>query len=270
MAHEYAIGDIQGCLDPLKRLLDKIKFNDNTDRLWFVGDLINRGPASLETLRFIYNLPLAAHITLGNHDLYLLHCVFNEQSLRQEDTVNSIINAPDRDELCHWLRQQPLLYHDPVQHVVMTHAGIYPHWSLEEAKQHAAYFSLALQGPDYKKTLSVLYGNHPNQWSETHPHDEKLRFIANAFTRMRFCTKEGLLQLNYKGDVAHAPSNHYPWYAVPHRCMIEETLVFGHWAALEGECPIPNVYALDTGCVWGKKLTALRLHDKQRFYVPGA
>ncbi len=270
MAAEYAIGDVQGCLDPLKRLLDEIQFNEKEDRLWFVGDLVNRGPASLETLRFIRTLPLAPRVTLGNHDLHLLHCVFNEHPPNKEDTLESLLKAPDRDELCHWLRQQPLLYHDTQQHIVMTHAGIYPRWSLEEAKQHANDFAQELRGDDYQVTLSLLYGNHPNQWSNALRHDEKLRFICNAFTRMRFCSAEGALELHYKGQLENAPENHYPWYATPHRCMIDETLIFGHWAALNGKCPVANIYALDTGCVWGKKLTALRLHDKQRFFVHGA
>lgn len=269
MGVEYAIGDVQGCLDPLKRLLDKIQFNEKEDRLWFVGDLVNRGPASLETLRFIHSLPLTPRITLGNHDLHLLHCVFNQQPLNREDTFSTLINAPDRDELCHWLRQHPLLYHDTQQGIVMTHAGIYPHWSLEEAKAKAQYLTQALQDENYRDTLSFLYGNQPSLWSETLSHAEKIRFISNAFTRMRFCSKEGKLELQYKGTLKDAPENHYPWYATPHRCMIEETLIFGHWAALHGQCPVPNIYALDTGCVWGKKLTALRLYDKQRFCVSG-
>ncbi len=272
MLVEYAIGDIQGCIDPLKRLLDAIQFNEKEDRLWLVGDLVNRGPASLETLRFIRHLPLTPRVVLGNHDLHLLHCVFNtlKSSFNKDDTLDAIMKAPDRDELCHWLRQQPLLYHDKNTQIVMTHAGIYPHWSLDEATRHAQYFEQALQGEDFKTTLSYLYGNHPRQWSEELTYDEKLRFICNTFTRMRFCSQEGALQLRYKGPLDEAPENHYPWYAAPHRCMIEETIIFGHWAALNGQCPIPNIYALDTGCVWGKKLTALRLYDKQRFCVSGA
>lgn len=270
MGVEYAIGDVQGCLDALKRLLDKIQFDDRNDRLWFVGDLVNRGPESLETLRFIYRLRLTPRITLGNHDLHLLHCVFNQHKMHQADTLQPIMEAHDRDELCHWLRHQPLLYHDETLRVVMSHAGIYPYWSLEEAKTQAQYLEQALQSDDFKTVLSMLYGNHPSRWADAQTREEKLRFICNAFTRMRFCSEEGALQLHCKGGLENAPENHYPWYTTPHRCMIQETLVFGHWAALNGECPISNIEALDTGCVWGKKLTALRLPDKKRFCVSGA
>ncbi len=270
MANEYAIGDVQGCIEPLKRLLDHIQFDDRHDRLWFVGDLVNRGPASLETLRFIYNLPIKPRITLGNHDLQLLHCFFNQHSPHSEDTIQDILKADDGDELCNWLRFQPVLYHDRALKIVMSHAGIYPAWSLQEAETQARYLEAALQSDSIHATLSALYGNQPSIWSNAKTPEEKLRFICNAFTRMRFCSKEGNLQLQYKGEVNNAPENHYPWYTTPHRCMIEETLVFGHWAALNGQCPTPNIYALDTGCVWGKNLTALRLHDKKRFCVSGA
>jgi len=177
--------------------------------------------------------------------------------------------APDADILCHWLRKQPLLYHDLESKIVMCHAGIYPRWSLNDAKRQAKKLEAALKGEEFSTTLAALYGNQPDIWSDSLTTTEELRFICNAFTRMRFCSEQGHLLLGYKGQINQAPSHHYPWFATPHRCIIEEDIVFGHWAALLGQCPTPNIFALDTGCIWGGRLTALRLHDKQRLVVPG-
>jgi len=268
---EYAIGDVQGCYDPLLRLLDHIRYNDREDRLWFVGDLVNRGPASLAVLRFIKNLPNTARIVLGNHDLHLLNQLFGTAFRHnQEDTFHDILNAPDKEELGHWLRFQPLLFHDETLQVVMCHAGINPMWTLNAAKQYAHEFEQMLQSEQYGHYLSNLYGNYPSFCNEELSDIERFRAICNYYTRMRFCDKNGHLMLKYKGDLEHAPVHHFPWYAVPHRCMIQESIIFGHWAALKGQCTTPNIYAIDTGCVWGGPLTALRLEDKQRLTVPGA
>lgn len=267
---EYAIGDLQGCFDPLLRLLDHLQFNDRLDRLWFVGDLVNRGPQSLAVLRFIKNLPKPARVVLGNHDIHLLNQLFGTHPKHnQEDTFQDILNAPDREELGHWLRAQPLVHHDADLQVVMCHAGINPQWDLITAKKYAQEFEQMLTGEHYKDYLSAIYGNTPNVWSDSLSDIERLRVICNYFTRMRLCDENGHLILNFKGTLEHAPLHHFPWYAVPHRCIIEETIVFGHWAALKGQCSAPNIYAIDTGCVWGGPLTALRLEDKQRFTVPG-
>lgn len=267
---EYAIGDIQGCFEALQRLLDHIRFNDQQDRLWFVGDLVNRGPDSLAVLRFIKNLKKTPRVVLGNHDIHLLNQLFGTQSrYNKEDTFQDILNACDREELGQWLRVQPLLYHDEKLNVVMCHAGINPRWSLKAAKKYAQEFSQKLKGDHYKEYLSALYGNEPNFYTDSLSDVEKMRVICNYFTRMRLCDENAHLILNYKGALEHAPLHQFPWYAVPHRYMIEETIVFGHWAALKGHCSAPNIYAIDTGCVWGGPLTALRLEDKQRFTVPG-
>lgn len=265
---DYAIGDIQGCFKALQRLLDHINFNDMNDRLWFVGDLVNRGPDSLAVLRFIKNLPLTARITLGNHDLHLLSLLFGNNPWKNEDdTLHEILAAPDAKELGHWLRQQPVLYHDTELNIVMCHAGINPMWDLDQAKICARLLENALTGPDYENYLTHMYGNEPDHWSANLTGEARLRVICNSFTRMRFCDAQGHLVLNYKGSIQHAPNALYPWYAVPNRVDIPADIIFGHWAALKGKCPHPHIHALDTGCLWGGELTALRLQDKQRFSV---
>ena len=265
---DYAIGDIQGCFSALQQLLDHIHFNEHSDRLWFVGDLVNRGPESLAVLRFIKQLPLTPRITLGNHDLHLLNLLFGDNPWKNhDDTLEDIINAPDADELGHWLRQQTLLYHDTTLNIVMCHAGIHPMWDLSHAKAYAHEVEQALVGPHYRTYLTHMYGNDPNHWSDELTGEARLRILCNAFTRMRFCNYQGDLMLSYKGTIEQAPSGLYPWYAVPHRQDISAEIVFGHWAALKGNCPHPRIHAIDTGCLWGGALTALRLQDKQRFSI---
>jgi bis(5'-nucleosyl)-tetraphosphatase (symmetrical) len=267
---DYALGDIQGCYEPLMRLLDSIKFNDTTDRLWFVGDLVNRGPDSLRVLRFIQALPRTPRITLGNHDLHLLCLLLlPNQTPQQGDTLTAILDAPDAGELAHWLRMQPVLYHDPHLNTVMTHAGIAPHWTLAEAKIHARELECALQGDHMLDFLSHMYGNTPAFLTDELTPLDRLRVICNYFTRMRFCNQAGHLELSIKGPPTQPPQGCYPWYAVPNRKPLQEQLVFGHWAALEGTCPTPHIQAIDTGCAWGRTLTALRLQDGVRFSVPG-
>lgn len=267
---DYAIGDVQGCYQPLLRLLDLIHFDDKADRLWFVGDLVNRGPQSLAVLRFIRQLPIAPRITLGNHDLHLIHSLFvNQARNNADDTLQDCLQAPDKFELGHWLRKQPLLVHDPELNIVMSHAGIAPVWDLAQAKSCAQELEQVLSGPDFQSFLHPMYGNEPDHWSDQLEGMARLRVICNYFTRMRFCNQQGGLVLHYKGSVAQAPINLYPWYNVPHRLEIAADILFGHWAALGGKCPHPRIYALDTGCYWGGQLTALRLSDKKRFAVSG-
>lgn len=266
---DYAIGDVQGCYHALQRLLTAIKFNPQTDKLWFVGDLVNRGPESLAVLRFLHTLP-NTQITLGNHDLYLLYHLFVKNPTHQnaEDTLGDILSASDRESLGHWLRKQSVLIYSPELNLVMTHAGIAPIWTLPQAQQYAAELEQALRGDDFITFLENMFGNQPDLWSEELTGYARLRTICNYFTRMRFCDASGRLISHYKGDVKNAPNHTYPWYAVPNRCPIEPDIIFGHWAALLGKCPVKHIYALDTGCVWGNTLTALRLQDKQRFSVP--
>ena len=268
---DYVIGDVQGCYNSLQQLLEKISFNEHTDRLWFVGDLVNRGPQSLAVLRFIRNLPITPQITLGNHDLHLLCELFipHPQRRNQDDTLHDILHASDSEEIGHWLRKQRLLIHDPSFNIVMVHAGIAPGWTLNTAKKLALELEAVLRGDQYLEFLSTMYGNEPNYWSDDWIGPDRWRVICNYFTRMRFCDSSGHLVLTYKGSIAAAPPDLYPWYVVPHRHEIDADIVFGHWAALQGACTEPRIHAIDTGCLWGGELTALRLHDRQRFSVPG-
>ncbi|ASQ44651.1 symmetrical bis(5'-nucleosyl)-tetraphosphatase [Legionella clemsonensis] len=267
---DYAIGDVQGCYEPLQRLLEHIEFDDKNDRLWFVGDLVNRGPQSLEVLRFVKNLPITPRITLGNHDLHLLNKLFGRHPRKNpDDSLHAVLAASDSEELGHWLRNQAILYHDATLNVVMCHAGIPPMWNLTEAKQHARELELMLAGENYTYLFDHMYGNKPACWADDLTGIARLRVITNYFTRMRFCDAKGCLLLDYKGTIRAAPANYLPWYAVPGRKPIPTDIVFGHWAALEGKSPDPALYAIDTGCLWGRELTALRLQDRQRFSVPG-
>ncbi|OCH99395.1 bis(5'-nucleosyl)-tetraphosphatase (symmetrical) [Legionella jamestowniensis] len=267
---DYAIGDVQGCYEPLQRLLEHINFDDKHDRLWFVGDLVNRGPQSLDVLRFVKNLSLTPQITLGNHDLHLLNRLFGGYPHKNpDDSLQAVLAASDSQELGHWLRKQPILCHDTSLNLVMCHAGIPPVWSLTEAKQYARELELVLSGDNYADFFAHMYGNEPACWSDDLTGLTRLRVITNYFTRMRFCNAKGCLLLDYKGTIKDAPANYLPWYAVPERKPIPVEIVFGHWAALEGKSPDSSLHAIDTGCLWGGQLTALRLQDRQRFSVPG-
>lgn len=265
---DYAIGDVQGCYDGLLRLLDKINFNENSDRLWFVGDLVNRGPHSLEVLRFIKNLPIKPIITLGNHDLYLISMIFaKKKSLAKKDTLEMILNSPDVIELGDWLRCQNILYHCPYLNVVMSHAGIPPIWNLNQAKERATELEQSLSGDDCANFLTEMKGDN-DTWSDSLIGNTRLQVICNYFTRMRFCSSfDGSLNLHYKGGIDNIPPLISPWFAVPNRVEIQEEIIFGHWAALLGINPSPKIHAIDTGFVWGGSLTALRLQDKMRISV---
>lgn len=261
----FAIGDLQGCLDPLLQLLTKIEYDPNKDTLWFTGDLVNRGPQPLETLRYLLELPNIVCV-LGNHDLALLAAASNVISLSQDDTMSVVLDASDSQSLLTWLRQLPILHHDPHLKFTLTHAGIYPKWDLAMAQSLAREVENALRGDQYENFLGHMYGNQPANWTDKLSGWDRLRFIINAFTRMRFCTKAGELELQTKGEKAVNPE-HIPWYAFPERKTQQEKLLFGHWAALQGKCEGFNVYALDSGCVWGHCLTALCLETEQRFTI---
>lgn len=264
--YDYVIGDIQGCYDPFMRLLDNIQFNENIDRLWFVGDLVNRGPDSLKVIRFIKNLKIPPYITLGNHDLHLLARYYiKDAQVNADDTLHEILHANDIESIANWLRHQHLLVHSPTLNFVMTHAGIAPQWDLEQAKHYAHEVEDTLRSSDFIYFFQNMYGNHPHCWDEQLTGIDRIRLIVNYFTRMRFCDKHGCLALHYKGGIKHAPHDLIPWFLVPNRKSISADLVFGHWAALQGCCPVARIHAIDTGCLWGGALTALRLQDKQRF-----
>lgn len=263
----YAIGDIQGCFASLQTLLQHIHFDPLTDRLWFTGDLVNRGPQSLAVLRFIKQLGPTHSLVLGNHDLTLLAIAYGVRERHARDTFEDILTAPDRDELLQWLQQQPLLHYDASLQTVMTHAGIAPCWTLEEAIRYAKEVEHILKSDQASNYLHAMYGNQPDLWHEQLSGMDRLRCITNYFTRMRFCTAEGRLNLTYKGTIAEKPADLYPWFDLPHRQPISEKILFGHWAALNGKTNQARIFALDTGCVWGNCLTALRLEDEQLFRV---
>lgn len=263
----YAIGDIQGCYASLQKLLNHIQFNPNQDTLWFTGDLVNRGTQSLETLRFIKQLGDRHHTILGNHDLHLLAVLHSAHPGSRGDTFDTILSAPDREELTHWLLQQPLLHHDEKNQFTMVHAGVSPNWDIATARSLAKEVEMILQSDQRSEFFQKMYGNHPNHWTADLKGFDRLRCITNYFTRARFCYPDGSLELNFKGEIHSHPENLMPWFQVPNRKTINDKIIFGHWAALGGVTNTANTYALDTGCVWGFKLTAMRLEDEKRFSV---
>jgi bis(5'-nucleosyl)-tetraphosphatase (symmetrical) len=259
----YAIGDIQGCFDQLKRLLECVSFGDS-DQLWLAGDLVNRGPKSLETLRFVRSLGDRSRVVLGNHDLHLLAIHYGVTQPRRSDTLGPILDAPDRDELMQWLQQQPLLVHDEALDYVMVHAGIPPDWSLKQASARAREVETVLQGPEAESFFQHMYGNQPDCWSKDLQGWDRLRVITNYLTRMRFCDSKGRLDFAAKGGLETQPEGFRPWYSHTRKADAQR-IIFGHWAALEGGLQHPQLFSLDTGCVWGNRLTAMRLED-QRYY----
>lgn len=263
----YAIGDVQGCFSELEKLLAHIQFDAAKDTLWFTGDLINRGPRSLDVLRFIKALGEKHKVVLGNHDLHLLAMAYGVRDKFHGDTLEEVLVAPDKDELMDWLRHRPLLYHDKASGYVMTHAGLAPAWRLSEARLLAQEVEGALRSDKPQLLLKNIYGNEPSQWNENLTGMERLRCIINYLTRMRFCHADGRLDLSYKGEIAGKPRELIPWFDVADRANVNEKIIFGHWAALNGKTSAPNIFPLDTGCVWGNCLTAMRLEDEEKFKV---
>lgn len=254
----FAIGDLHGCLDPLKRLLDKVHFQPGTDKLWFVGDLVNRGPLSLETLRYVKALGDDAVSVLGNHDLHLLAVINGIRKTGGRDTLDDILVADDLTELTHWLRHLPLLHHSEDLNITMVHAGIHPKWNLALAQSMAAEVEKALRSDKYVEFLERMYGNKPAKWSNKLGKHRRRRFAVNAFTRMRLCTRKGELDFSHTCPPSKAPKELIPWYAVPGRKSIEGRILFGHWSA-HPAFAVSNVVPLDRGAVWGGTLAALAL-----------
>jgi bis(5'-nucleosyl)-tetraphosphatase (symmetrical) len=260
----YAIGDIQGCYDELQRLLEQIDFDPAQDQLWFVGDLVNRGPGSLEVLRFVRSLGDSAITVLGNHDLHLLAVAEGIGKLHSSDTLDGILNAPDRDELLHWLRHQRLMHAEGGH--VLVHAGLLPQWTAQQALALAHEVESALRSDDYAVFLEKMYGNAPHGWEDGLEGYKRLRVIVNAFTRLRICTPQGEMEFKFKGEVENIPEGYLPWFEVKKRRNADATVIFGHWSAL-GLKVEPNIIALDTGCLWGGPMTAIRLEDRRLFQV---
>lgn len=258
----YAIGDIQGCFAALEKLIQCIGFDPTKDRLWFVGDLVNRGPDSLRVLRYVKNLNGAATVVLGNHDLFLIAAASGIVSLRPKDTISDVLEAPDCEELIGWLRRQRLLYRS--DSVALVHAGLLPQWTIEEAAQLAMEVETILQGVDFQTFLRTLYSGAGFQWSPSLVGMTRLAAIATVLTRLRTCSIAGLMESEYSGPPNRAPEGFLPWFDIPGRRNESTTIVCGHWAAL-GLCLKANVIAIDSGCVWGNRLTAIRLEDRMVF-----
>ncbi len=263
----YAIGDIQGCYRAFRRLLDQIRFDPAGDRLWLVGDLVNRGPQSLAVLRFVKSLGTRAITVLGNHDLHLLVVAARHVKQHHGDTLNAILRAPDRDELLDWLRRRKMMH--AAGRYALVHAGLLPQWSIAKALALAREVEAALQSDDHDEFLRHLYGNQPDRWRDNLTGIDRLRVITNAFTRLRLCTVKGTMEFAHKGKPVDLPRGYLPWFKVPRRRHRATTVIFGHWAAL-GLYMDSNVAGLDTGCVWGRDLTALRLSDRKLFRCAAA
>ncbi|RMH20268.1 MAG: symmetrical bis(5'-nucleosyl)-tetraphosphatase [Gammaproteobacteria bacterium] len=264
----YAIGDIQGCYDEFRHLLDNIHFN-STDRLWLVGDVINRGPRSLQTLRFIRNeLADQAIMVLGNHEIYALAAFHKIVSHDEKNTFYEIFDAPDAEELLYWIRNRPLVHYDPSLRAIMTHAGIPPVWNLTDTLTYANEIAEQIRSEDYVELLTRIFGQFPTDWDANRKGWQHYRYLVDGLTRLRFCTPEGTLDVKTKGGLSSAPQGYYPWFQCPGRKPVDADIIFGHWSALRG-IHLDGIYGIDTGCVWGGRLTALRLEDKVRFSVQG-
>lgn len=261
----YAVGDVQGCFAALEGLLGEVGFSASRDRLWLVGDLVNRGDASLDVLRYVRNLGSAAVAALGNHDLHLIMLAEGCGRLSKEDTLDAVLDAPDRDDLLGWLRVQSMFHVE--DEYAMVHAGLLPSWSIAKARELGREVELALSGSDYGDFLANMWGSEPAQWNEHLRGWDRLRVIVNAMTRMRFCTADGRMEFRSKGPPESAPAGYQPWFAVPGRANATHTIICGHWSAL-GFRHEEKLLALDSGCLWGRCLTAVRLEDRRIYQHP--
>ena len=260
----YAIGDLQGCGQQLQALLNLIDQTEPSAQLLFVGDLVNRGPQSLDTLRQLRALGSRAKAVLGNHDLHLLAVSQGIRKQHRTDTLDDILNAPDREELLDWVRHRPLALFE--QGHLLFHAGVLPQWSAEQTMALAHEVETALRGPDWVDFLRHMYGNEPAHWHDDLQGHDRLRCIVNALTRLRFCTPDGAIDFTIKEGLEAAPAGYTPWFELPDRKTADITCVFGHWASL-GLIVRPNLIGLDTGCIWGGKLSAVRLEDRKLLQV---
>jgi bis(5'-nucleosyl)-tetraphosphatase (symmetrical) len=260
----YAIGDLQGCQPKLLELLERIHAVDPDPQLIFAGDLVNRGPHSLATLRCVRALGARAKVALGNHDLHLLAVAHGIRNAHPSDTLDDILGAPDRDELLDWLRRQPLALFE--QGHLLVHAGVLPQWTAQKTLALAHEVEAVLRGPDWVDFLRQMYGNMPDTWDDALQGFDRLRCIVNALTRIRFCTADGRMQLVATKGVEKPLPGYMPWFDVPGRGTEDVTVVFGHWSTL-GLTMRPNLIGLDTGCLWGGKLSAVCLEDRSVIQV---
>jgi bis(5'-nucleosyl)-tetraphosphatase (symmetrical) len=260
----YAIGDLQGCFSQLERLLDEFAYAPSRDRLWFVGDLVNRGTQSLEIMRFVKSLGSRAVTVLGNHDLHLLMVAEGHARVHRSDTLEAILDAPDRDELIDWLRTRQMMHAEG--EYAMVHAGLLPSWEVPFAMGLAHEVEDTLRGRDYRGLLESMYGNQPDRWDDSLAGIDRLRVVINAMTRLRICTSDGRMEFSHKGEPEDTPQGFMPWFEVPERRSASTTIICGHWSAL-GLRKQKNLLALDTGCLWGRQLSAVRLEDRKVFQV---
>lgn len=260
----YAIGDLQGCRPKLTELLERIRTVCATPRLVFLGDLVNRGPNSLATLREVYELGDAANVVLGNHDLHLLAVAHSIRKPHPSDTLDDILNAPDREELLDWLRRRPLALFENGH--LLVHAGVLPQWSAQKTMELAHEVETVLRGPDWIDFLSHMYGNQPARWDDALTGNDRLRCIVNALTRIRFCSEDGSMELTATKGMETELPGYLRWFEVPGRKTEDVTVVFGHWSTL-GLMMRPNLISLDTGCLWGGQLTAVGLDERDVIQV---
>lgn len=261
----YAIGDVQGCFDELENLLKLVEFDPSIDQAWLAGDLVNRGPKSAEVIRFAKQMGAdVVKVVLGNHDLHLLATAagINEHKHKM-DTMGSILDADDREQLITWLRHQPLFHHDAELGFSMLHAGLPPQWSLKKVKKRAKEVEDVLRGDDWRKFFKHMYGNKPDVWSKELAGWDRLRFITNCLTRLRYCHEDGRLALTFKGEPKDKLAGQIPWFDMPNRKTKDDRIIFGHWSTL-GTGQYDNVFSVDSGAVWGEQLTAVRI-DKQPY-----
>jgi bis(5'-nucleosyl)-tetraphosphatase (symmetrical) len=262
----YAIGDVQGCFRELELLLEKLEFSADRDTLWFAGDIVNRGPESLRTIRFIKSLGDNAVTVLGNHDLHLLALANGRGKQGKKDTIRDILEAADRNELLNWLQHRPLMHYDEKHNVCMVHAGIHPTWTIADALGYAGEVEAILQSDKSHEFFHHMYGDKPPRWSSQLKGWDRLRFITNVFTRMRYCDEKGRLTLREKGSPDKQPPGIIPWFSVADRRNADTGIIFGHWSTLKNP-NIENLYPLDTGCLWGGELTAIKVNSKMSKYI---
>ncbi len=264
----YAVGDIQGCYEEFARLLDRIDFQTGRDRLWLLGDLINRGPDNLSVVRRVREMGSSAVTVLGNHDLHFLAVHRGGHSPNRSDTFDDLLTSPRVDDISDWYRQQPFIVRDKVLGYAMVHAGI-PHlWKMRKALELAAEVEEVIRGSTCEQYFRELYGNEPDRWKESWDGMERWRVVTNYFTRMRLIDADGTLDFSHKGALEDAPEGFSPWFSLRAEEPLKQTLLFGHWAALEGHTDDDRIIGLDTGCVWGRSLTCMRLEDGRLFSVP--
>jgi bis(5'-nucleosyl)-tetraphosphatase (symmetrical) len=262
----YVIGDIQGCYDEMRYLLDRVSFDPVKDQAWFVGDLINRGPKNLPTLRFVKSLGRRAVVVLGNHDLHFLAIYHGIRRPMRKDTFDDLLAASDCEELVDWLRHRPLIHHDSKRNYTLVHAGLAPQWSLKTAMSLAREVEKKLCGKHYVDFLAHMYGDEPDCWNDDLEGFDSLRVITNYFTRLRYCKSNGRMEFTHKENIV--PKGYQPWFRHRRSKQRELRILFGHWAYLNGKTGVKDVFALDTGCVWGRRLTLMHLKTQKRTSVP--